>query len=69
VTPVVRNWDKMPVRQHAGAGGAGGAWTKTSTWAGRAATTAVAAAGGATRSFVDTVDAMGGETMNDDEYL
>jgi hypothetical protein len=29
----------------------------------------VAAAGRATRSFVDAVDAMGGETMNDDEYL
>jgi hypothetical protein len=60
--PVVDSWDKLPVRQHAG-----GAWS--STWAGRAATTAVAAAGRATRSFVDAVDAMGGETMNDDEYL
>lgn len=60
--PVVESWDKMPIRQHAG-----GAWS--STWAGRAATTAVAAAGRATRSFVDAVDAMGGETMNDDEYL
>jgi hypothetical protein len=70
VRPVMRNWDKMRVRQHAGGGGGGGgAWTKTSTWAGRAATTAGAAAGRATRGFVDAVDAMGGETMNDDEYL
>ncbi|KAM0703222.1 hypothetical protein Q7P35_009160 [Cladosporium inversicolor] len=61
--PVMESWDvKMPIRQHAG-----GAWS--STWAGRAATTAVAAAGRATRSFVDAVDAMGGETMGDDEYL
>ena len=60
--PVVDDWDKMPIRQHAG-----GAWS--STWAGRAATTAVAAAGRSTRSFVDAIDAMGGETMNDDEYL
>jgi hypothetical protein len=60
--PVVESWNKMPVRQHAG-----GAWS--STWVGRAATTAVAAAGRATRSFVDAVDAMGGDTMNDDEYL
>jgi hypothetical protein len=60
--PVVESWDKMPIRQHAG-----GVWS--STWAGRAATTAVAAAGRATRSFVDAVDAFGGETMGDDEYL
>jgi hypothetical protein len=43
------------------------AWT--STWTGRAATTAVAAAGRTTRSFVDAVDAVWGETMNDDEWL
>ena len=60
--PVVESWDKMPIRQDAG-----GAWS--SAWAGRAASTAVAAADRATRSFVDAVDAMGGETMNDDEYL
>ena len=60
--PVVEGWDKMPIQQHAG-----GVWS--STWAGRAATTAVAAAGRATRSFVDAVDAFGGETMGDDEYL
>jgi hypothetical protein len=62
IRPVVDSWDKLPIRQHAS-----GAWS--STWAGRAATTAVAAAGRATRSFVDAIDAMGGETMNDDEYL
>lgn len=64
VRHVVDRWDlnKMPLRRQAG-----GAWS--STWAGRAATTAVAAAGRATRSFVDAVDAMGGETMGDDEYL
>lgn len=62
VRRVVESWNKMPIRKDAG-----GAWS--SAWAGRAASTAVAAAGRATRSFVDAVDAMGGETMNDDEYL
>lgn len=62
VRPVVGGFDGL-----AGRYAAGDAWT--STWTGRAAATAVAAAGRATRSFVDAVDAVGGEMMGDDEYL
>lgn len=62
VRPVVGGFDGTAGRYTAAQ-----AWT--STWAGRAATTAVAAAGRATRSFVDAVDAVRGEFMGDDEYL
>lgn len=62
LTAPVQEWGYPSARRHAEQ-----VWT--STWTGRAATTAVAAARRATRSFVDAVDAFGGETMNDDEYL
>lgn len=62
LTAPVQEWGYPSAQRHAEQ-----VWT--STWTGRAATTAVAAARRATRSFVDTVDAIGGETMNDDEWL
>lgn len=60
-----RDWDAA--RAQLTARQVGHAWS--SSWAGKATATAVAAAGKITRSFVDAVDEWGGDTMNDDEYL
>jgi hypothetical protein len=64
VRPIVGGFDGM-----AGRYTKENAWTSTSTWVGRTAATAVGTAGRGARSFVDAVDAMGGETMGDDEWL
>jgi hypothetical protein len=64
VRPVVGGFDGL-----AGRYTKENAWTSTSTWVGRTAATAVGAAGRGASSFVDAVDAMGGETMGDDEWL